>query len=217
MRASDVGAATVAFIICLTMSPIVGAVCNHLRILDHPGLLKIHTRPIPRLGGVAIAVAIAAGMLVAGHFELHLSLVVTAFSLVWFTGLLDDIQSLPPSVRLIAQIAAAFLLWRAGCGFPNVLGEISSLIVTGDRRHRFSEFLEFRRWCGRLGRGACRNLRARVLSCVRWHAKPCNNYACGQCRGHVRRLSHLEFRSSETIHGRCREHPARVQHRLFHA
>ncbi|MGH9733191.1 MAG: glycosyltransferase family 4 protein [Candidatus Acidiferrales bacterium] len=130
MTPSEAEVASIAFITCLTLSPIVGAACKRLQLLDHPGPLKIHNRPIPRLGGVAIAISIAAAMLVAGHFELHSSLVVVGFALVWSTGLLDDIRSLPPSVRLISQIVAAFLLWHAGYGFPDVLGEIPGLIAT---------------------------------------------------------------------------------------
>lgn len=130
MRASDAEAAAVAFIACLTVSPVVGAACKHFALLDHPGPLKIHRRPIPRLGGVAIAIAVAVAMLVASRFELHLSSALSAFALIWFTGLLDDIRPLTPSARLISQIVAAFLLWRAGYGFPNVIGEVPSLIGT---------------------------------------------------------------------------------------
>lgn len=130
MRASDAETAAVAFITCLTVCPVVGAACQRFAILDHPGPLKIHKRPIPRLGGIAIAVAVSVAMLVAGRFEIQPSLTAAAFALVWFTGLLDDVRPLTPSARLISQIVAAFLLWRAGYAFPNVIGELPSLIGT---------------------------------------------------------------------------------------
>lgn len=126
--ARNAEAAAVAFVVAVTVSPIVGAACRRFGVLDHPGPLKIHNRPIPRLGGVAIAIAIAAGMLSAGHFELRQSLAVAGFFLVWFTGLLDDIRSLRPSARLISQIVSALLLWCAEYGLPGATAGILNLV-----------------------------------------------------------------------------------------
>jgi len=128
VRSSDAEAAATAFLISIAVSPIVTAACKHFGLLDHPGPLKIHKHPIPRLGGVALAIAIATGMLVAGHFELDRSLVVAGFFLVWVTGLLDDIRPLHPVARLISQTGAAFLLWRAGYGFSGAPSGVLSLL-----------------------------------------------------------------------------------------
>lgn len=130
MSAAVAEAAAAAFIIAAVVSPIVGAACKQFGILDHPGPLKIHKHPIPRLGGVAIAIAIAGGMLVGGRHELRPSLTVAAFVLVWFTGLMDDIRSLTPWARLISQIAAAFLVWRAVFGFHGSVNGTLSLVGT---------------------------------------------------------------------------------------
>jgi UDP-GlcNAc:undecaprenyl-phosphate/decaprenyl-phosphate GlcNAc-1-phosphate transferase len=109
---------TVAFLVALVVTPLVMRLCFRFGVLDRPGALKIHTRPIPRLGGVAIAVAIVAGMLAAGTAAAGQWLLVAAFALVWFTGLVDDLRGLPPVARLAAQLVSAFLLWHACFGFP---------------------------------------------------------------------------------------------------
>lgn len=125
MNHTNLDASGAAFLVAVALTPLVMRVCFRFNVLDQPGPLKIHTRPIPRLGGIAIAVAIAAGMLVAGDATAGHLLLVTAFALVWFTGLLDDLRGLPPVTRLTAQILAAFLIYRAGFGFPFESGVLS--------------------------------------------------------------------------------------------
>lgn len=129
MSANDAVAAIVAFLVVVATTPLIIQLCRWIGVLDQPGPLKIHTRPIPRLGGVAIGIAIAAGMAAAKiSIQAHV-LVVSAFALVWLTGLLDDLRGLSPVARLAAQIISACLLWRAGFNLP-IASEIVSLLGT---------------------------------------------------------------------------------------
>ena len=108
-------ASTVAFVIVLAAVPLIQWFCERARILDNPGPLKIHTRPVPRLGGVAIFFAVLAAVFTANHqigaAEWHF---LTAASVVWTVGLLDDLRGLHPIPRLLAQVAAAAILWSGG-------------------------------------------------------------------------------------------------------
>ncbi len=119
--------AGLAFIVSVAVTPIVSAACKRFGILDHPGPLKIHRHPIPRLGGVAVAIAIASGSLAAGRPAIGDRLIIVAFVLGWFTGLLDDVRSLSPFARLVPQILAALLLWHAGAGPHTSVIAIASL------------------------------------------------------------------------------------------
>jgi UDP-GlcNAc:undecaprenyl-phosphate/decaprenyl-phosphate GlcNAc-1-phosphate transferase len=105
----------VAFLITLATVPLVQHFCLHMQILDKPGPLKIHAHPIPRLGGVAIFLAVFAGVFAANHHpngsEWHF---LSAAGLVWIVGLLDDLRGLHPVPRLLAQITGAAILWIGG-------------------------------------------------------------------------------------------------------
>jgi UDP-GlcNAc:undecaprenyl-phosphate/decaprenyl-phosphate GlcNAc-1-phosphate transferase len=46
-----------AFLIALVLTPIIRDISRSFNIVDRPGFRKVHAYPIPRVGGVAIAVA----------------------------------------------------------------------------------------------------------------------------------------------------------------
>jgi len=110
-----IAAAVIAFLIVLALTPLVRVLCLRAQIVDRPGPLKIHSTPTPRLGGVAIFSGIIAGILAvnAGAAVANWP-VLAAFALIWLTGLLDDLRSLPATLRLAAQFMCAALLWHAG-------------------------------------------------------------------------------------------------------
>lgn len=112
----------------LLFTPLVRSFCMRLRLYDLPGPLKIHSHPIPRLGGIALAVGLAAGLCSAKSFtEFSVGPLFMALALIWLTGLADDLRGLSPWVRLIAQIASATLLWHESWRVPLLSGIFSWL------------------------------------------------------------------------------------------
>jgi UDP-GlcNAc:undecaprenyl-phosphate GlcNAc-1-phosphate transferase len=109
----------IAFLAVLLLVPLVRVLCTKFRLYDLPGPLKIHTQPIPRLGGVAIALALILGV-VAVRLPVGRSarFLLAAAMLVWISGLIDDVRGLHPAIRLIMQISAGFLLVHAGWTVP---------------------------------------------------------------------------------------------------
>lgn len=131
MNAGGIAAGATALAVSLVLTPLVDRVCKRLSILDQPGPMKIHSRPIPRLGGVAIAMAIAAGVIAAaagGTISVARVSIAAAFILLWLIGLIDDLHGLSPIIRLVVQILSALLLWLAGLRIP-VLGSTAGSIV----------------------------------------------------------------------------------------
>jgi UDP-GlcNAc:undecaprenyl-phosphate GlcNAc-1-phosphate transferase len=114
MSAKNIEAGSLAFAISALLVPVVKRACERFGILDQPGPLKIHSRPIARLGGIAIAIAMGAGVLAGATRSFDKWPVVVAFAVVWLAGLIDDIHGVPPLFRLAGQILSAVLLWSAG-------------------------------------------------------------------------------------------------------
>jgi len=109
-------AATVTF----ALVPDVIRFSEHENLLDRPGPLKIHTRPVSRLGGVAIFFAVTASLFLAVS-ELRNVRILSFFmalTVIFLTGLLDDLRGLPPAPRLIAQFFAGAILWLGGWRAP---------------------------------------------------------------------------------------------------
>jgi len=115
MIAREAQTVPVALGLVLVFVPIITRVCIHFRLFDSPGPLKTHTRPTPRMGGVAIVIAFVGAILVAVGASETLALhFFAALALVWFTGFIDDLRGLSPHCRLATQAAAGVILWHGG-------------------------------------------------------------------------------------------------------
>lgn len=119
------------------MTLAVRAAARHWGVVDYPdGQRKLHCRPVPRLGGVAVYGAAALGILIVhvlgapGEFnQLSAAWLITA-GCVCFVGAIDDGFSLPPRVKLALQFISVLPLVLMGCyvdrivafGYPIALG-----------------------------------------------------------------------------------------------
>jgi UDP-GlcNAc:undecaprenyl-phosphate GlcNAc-1-phosphate transferase len=133
-------------LVCLAITPLIRKVLLRWGILDFPdGTRKLHPHTIARAGGLALAISypitLAALLLLpwpaADFVRGHLGFAVTllpAASIVFITGLLDDIVNLRPSQKLIGQLIAAVLAFVAGVrivGFSELMfGGTLSFIFT---------------------------------------------------------------------------------------
>jgi UDP-GlcNAc:undecaprenyl-phosphate GlcNAc-1-phosphate transferase len=113
------GLAVLALLITGFATPLVIRLCRRYNALDKPGERKIHSRGVPRLGGVAIFIALSLGMSIAvwGIVSQQLDLPPEQLALLpliyaglvgfFVIGFIDDIRSLPALPRLLAQLATA--------------------------------------------------------------------------------------------------------------
>jgi UDP-GlcNAc:undecaprenyl-phosphate GlcNAc-1-phosphate transferase len=94
-------------------------------IVDHPdNRRKLHSRPIPRVGGIAILVSylLAFAATAFGFLDVHSVLprgsvaggLLGAVVIVFLTGLLDDLVNLKPWQKLGGQILAALAAYASG-------------------------------------------------------------------------------------------------------
>jgi len=114
-RIAGATACAVALGSVVALAPLVRRLCFRWSLFDPPGHLKIHSEPIPRLGGVAIACALVAGIVAAPHGTRSGSLFfAAALGLLWLAGFVDDLRELEPVFRLLAQIGSGVLLYAGG-------------------------------------------------------------------------------------------------------
>lgn len=88
-----------------------------LHVLDHPNERSLHTRPVPRTGGVAIVAGVFAGFLVVafgGEAAAQLFWFALATFLTAVLSFVDDRRGLSVRVRLFGHLAAGVLLAVSG-------------------------------------------------------------------------------------------------------
>lgn len=122
-----------AFLIALAISwwltPEIRARAVRLKLVDQPGdPRRIHKVAVPRLGGVAIYIAIVATlcgvMTLCGRFprEGGLAGIAAGGTLIFVLGLLDDLESIPAKVKLLVQVLAACVAYSLGVRIDEWVG-----------------------------------------------------------------------------------------------
>ncbi len=120
-----------SFIVSFSATPIARKVAFKLSAIDVPGERKMHTKPIALMGGLAIVV----GFLSAIIFDLAGSLFGSPGLVVWdktfigallglliilIMGMLDDIYTLKPQIKMIFQTAAAIVVVLTGTQIESI-------------------------------------------------------------------------------------------------
>src|SRR5712691_4022129 len=115
-----------SLLICLALTPLCRDIFTRAGLLDQPDQLrKTHARPVPRMGGVPIAIAYVgsflllllspfnAGSVLGQHLPLVWKLLPAA-GLIFATGLIDDLYGLKSRQKLLGQVAAALSAYWGG-------------------------------------------------------------------------------------------------------
>jgi UDP-GlcNAc:undecaprenyl-phosphate GlcNAc-1-phosphate transferase len=109
--ASHAAAFFTGLVVSLAATPAIRGLARRFDICAVPAQDRWHNRPVPLLGGVAMALGLAAGVLVAGPDRRFLPLFVSA-ALMFALGVFDDIRAVKPLPKLYGQMAvAALVLW----------------------------------------------------------------------------------------------------------
>jgi len=97
-----------------TLTPVAAWLARRVGAIDTPGGRKIHDRPTPLLGGVAIYVAFFVAVSLGSGVTGELWGVVLAGSLIFAIGIVEDTRGASATVRLLFQTAAVITLIRSG-------------------------------------------------------------------------------------------------------
>src|SRR5690606_13400250 len=96
------------FLVSLLGTYMVQELAIRSAILDAPNQRSSHTVPVPRLGGVAIAVAVLFGVLtMAEAFSTRLLIVLAVAAVMVVAGIIDDLRPISPLQKYGPQVLAA--------------------------------------------------------------------------------------------------------------
>lgn len=105
-----------ALLLAVGGTPIASRVATALGLVDQPSARKIHLKPVPLLGGVAIYLAfIAALLLFSDAFYVHQVIgILLGATWVSFLGIWDDWRALRPLIKLGGQVLGVAILIATG-------------------------------------------------------------------------------------------------------
>ena len=114
-------------------TPIARKLAPRLGVMDQPSARKIHTRPMPRLGGAAIYLAFILALLIFEdrHYISQLVGILTGATLISFCGIWDDRWGLRPLLKLgVGQPLAALILIASGVRVSFLHHPVLNALVT---------------------------------------------------------------------------------------
>ncbi|MFQ5791355.1 MAG: glycosyltransferase family 4 protein [Acidobacteriota bacterium] len=106
--------AATAFALSYGLTPAAGWLARRLGVMDFPGGRKIHEKPTPLLGGMAIYVAFAVIVLLNGVFTPEVRGIFIASTLIFAVGAVEDTRGVSAIARLISQVVAVGILVHHG-------------------------------------------------------------------------------------------------------
>jgi UDP-GlcNAc:undecaprenyl-phosphate GlcNAc-1-phosphate transferase len=92
------------------MTPLVKKVAFRVGAVDKPDARKVHSRLMPRMGGLAIFLAFTITILLVEPMTKSIVGLLAGGALILFLGIADDIVGVSPRVKLLGQILAAGVL-----------------------------------------------------------------------------------------------------------
>jgi UDP-GlcNAc:undecaprenyl-phosphate GlcNAc-1-phosphate transferase len=112
---------------CVLATPLVTQVATWVGAIDRPDQFRrIHRGAIPRLGGLGLALGIAAGVMLPHLSEAprfigsslpdlqHEWAILAAVVVILAIGFIDDTRSIGPRIKLMGQVLAVFALYLGG-------------------------------------------------------------------------------------------------------
>lgn len=101
----------IAMIISFALTPFVKRLAVKLDIIDIPkDERRVHKKPIPLIGGLAIYISFMIVLVAAGDFSKEKLAILIGSTIILIGGLLDDKYDLKPHLKLLFQVSAALVL-----------------------------------------------------------------------------------------------------------
>ncbi|NPV90439.1 MAG: undecaprenyl/decaprenyl-phosphate alpha-N-acetylglucosaminyl 1-phosphate transferase [Firmicutes bacterium] len=99
-----------ALVVALVSTPIIIKLAPGMGAVDQPGPRKMHTSPMPTIGGVAIYLGFMISMIINGQTHPEAIAILLGGSVILVIGLIDDIYDISPYLKLAGQILAALIV-----------------------------------------------------------------------------------------------------------
>lgn len=109
----------------LIFIPIIRKIAIIIGLVDKPNYRKVHTKPVPLIGGISIATAVIIVILVSGQrFPLlkeYVTIIISAITIL-IVGVIDDKNDVNAKYKLIIQLLLSFIVALSGVRISSMFG-----------------------------------------------------------------------------------------------
>src|SRR5690349_4114295 len=121
-----------ALVFSVLATPLVKKLAHRYQVLAAPSARKIHTNPVPLLGGAAIYAAVIVGLAFFGQLQYvaQTASILIGATLMSMFGVWDDKWGLRPVAKLFGQVLAASILYFTGVNVAFLHNDILNYIAT---------------------------------------------------------------------------------------
>jgi UDP-GlcNAc:undecaprenyl-phosphate GlcNAc-1-phosphate transferase len=114
--------------ITIALIPLCSRVAVRMQALDMPDPRKVHTVPVPRCGGVAMALGALGPIIFWAQMSPQLSAYLAGCAILFFAGMYDDFRGLGYQAKFMAQVVAALVLVLYG---GVMISDVGNLLPRG--------------------------------------------------------------------------------------
>ena len=100
----------ITFISSLILVPFVRDIALHINAIDIPDKRKVHKKPMPRLGGLAIFLSFLIGYMFFAPLTTQMISILIGSILIVLLGIIDDIKPLKARTKLWGQLIVAVII-----------------------------------------------------------------------------------------------------------
>ncbi|HEW78408.1 MAG TPA: undecaprenyl/decaprenyl-phosphate alpha-N-acetylglucosaminyl 1-phosphate transferase, partial [Phycisphaerales bacterium] len=120
-----------SWLLALLVTPIVIRLARRFKMVDSSDIRKVHSRPVPRIGGVAVFVpmmVLTISVLFLNNdigdkfhgIQPKIIVLLSAAAFMFLVGLIDDIKGLRARVKFLCQLAAAITVCAFGIRITSI-------------------------------------------------------------------------------------------------
>ena len=121
----------ISMVIAYITSPLSIRIAHKLGVIDRPkDARRVHKKPIPRFGGMAIFLGSMAAMSIPAGMNEKIKVAMIGGALMYLLGISDDIKNLKPAVKFLGQWGIATLVYILGVRIT-FIGNYFGADVTG--------------------------------------------------------------------------------------
>lgn len=103
-----------SFVTVLVVTPLVMKLAIKIGAVDKPNYRKVHSKLMPRLGGLAIFIGVIIGYFVSGLYNERMKGIIVGALIIVILGILDDKYELSAKIKFLVQIGAASIVVSTG-------------------------------------------------------------------------------------------------------